>query len=132
MKVGIVTEIMDDRPAGMGQYVRNLVGAMLELDSEAEITLVHAQKGGDPLYDRTHELVVKGGILKGRASRKFIHYPRALKKAGFDVVHYPDFLGPFPSRMPFRVVETIHDLVHSSIATRRHHSVVPPRRCRQP
>ena len=59
MRVGILTELMDQRPAGMGSYVRSLVHALLEVDSSTEYVLIHSQKGGHPVYDDAEEVVVR-------------------------------------------------------------------------
>lgn len=111
MKIALITDLMDDRPAGMGHYIRSLAGAMLDQGTDDEFYLIHAREGGDPIYDRANEIVVKPSLLKDRLSRKSLHYPRILKKHSFDLVHYPDYFGPFFSASGFSTVETIYDMV---------------------
>ena len=111
MRVGIITELMDERPAGMGSYVHSLVEHLLREDKGTEYVLIHGRSGGHELYRQAEEVSVGAEGPLGRGRRKLFGYPRAMRKARLDVVHYPDYLGPFLRRAPCASVETIHDLV---------------------
>lgn len=43
MRIGIITDAIDDRAAGIATYVRNLVDELYKIDKENEYFLIHHQ-----------------------------------------------------------------------------------------
>ncbi len=101
--------------AGIGRFVRSLVGALSEIDSSTEYLLLYADPPRDvrPVIPRGHNFTSKRIPLSERALSALWHrlsvpLPVDLLTGRVDVYHSPDFVLP-PVRNAASVL-TVHDL----------------------
>lgn len=111
MKIGLITDSLDYRAAGIGRYIKNLVKTLITVDTRNEYVLIHEKDIDDELYrGNIRQIIIKPPrILFGREFRK-IGLGRSLQKFKFDVVHDLGQVGPFFFSNPYATVETIYDL----------------------
>ncbi len=106
MKIGVITDSIDDQSAGVGTYARGLAQALPATASGHEVTFVHRRP--DEFYRGRSELVFPGWGSK--LVRKQLLMSRALGDAGFDLVHETFHFPPFLAPARFVKVMTIHDM----------------------
>ena len=112
MRIGIITDAIDDGSAGISVYTENLVKNILKIDQDNEYVLIHHKKSSNNIYNLTKELIVPlKKIPFAREYRKVIQLPKILEKKGFDIVHETTQIGPFFKKYKFKKVVSIHDLV---------------------
>jgi glycosyltransferase involved in cell wall biosynthesis len=117
MKIGIITDAIDDGAAGIGTYVRNLVYSLLTIDKKNEYFLIHHIRSDDQFYkqfkknERVHEIIIPiKNMPFGRELRKITTMPRILEKYDLDIIHETAQTGPFFTKSKFKKIVTIHDL----------------------
>lgn len=109
MRIGIITDALDDSSAGISVYIENLARNIIKLDKKNEYVLIHHSKNNNRVYRLTKELIVPFKKMPfARQYRKIIQLPKILKD--FDIVHEMTQIGPFFRKSPFKKVVTIHDL----------------------
>ncbi len=117
LRVGLVTDDIDDGNAGLATYSQGLAAGLESLSDEVEVTLIH--RLDHPFYAGRRHLVVSG-LGKGRTAtkglgnkiiRKQLMMPWALRAQQFDVVHDTYHYAPFLAPTSYERVVTIHDLV---------------------
>ena len=117
-KIGIDIRMMGTAHGGIGRYIKELVLALLQLDSPHQFSL---------FYNRDLQNDAVFGVLARHARVQLVesnirHYSlreqwqfyRQLKKANLDLMHFPNFNVPLAYNAPF--VVTIHDMVHHKIS----------------
>ena len=113
MKIGVITDGIDDGSAGVGTYARGLAMGLPDVSSH-DITFVHRRQ--HDFYRGAGELVYPG--WGGKFVRKQVLMRGVLNSAGFDLVHetfhFPPFFGP----ARFAKIMTIHDMT-PFVLTRR-------------
>ncbi|HME86811.1 MAG TPA: glycosyltransferase family 1 protein [Candidatus Nanoarchaeia archaeon] len=139
MKIGIITDAIDDKAAGIGTYVRNIVGRVIQLDKTNDYYLIHHTQFDDQFYTqfknnkKVHEIIVpiKSKVL-GREWRKIVAMPKILENYHLDLVHETAQTGPFFRKSSFKKIVTIHDLVplvhpetHSAMTVIHHKHGLP-------
>lgn len=108
MRVAINAWFWDQPNTGSGQYLRNLLPALLKLDPALDVTLVAPR----PIHDAPAQVGTRivaprlGGHL-GKLWFEQRAFPAA--SAGADLLHAP-YWGP-PLRAPAPFVVTIHDII---------------------
>jgi glycosyltransferase involved in cell wall biosynthesis len=111
MKIGIITDSIDNGARGVGTYIRKLLFYLEEIDHENTYVLIHHKKVSDKLYEKYEHLIVPSIPLPfGTYVRKIIQLPKVLEKSGFDIVHEPMQIGPFFLKSNYKKVVTINDL----------------------
>ena len=111
MKIGIITDCLDDSSAGISVLTANLIEHILKQDKENEYVLIHHTKNKHPLYKTTKELIVPlKNMPFAREYRKVIQLPKILEREGFDLVHETTQIGPFFRKGNYKKVVTICDL----------------------
>ncbi|MBX3084656.1 MAG: glycosyltransferase family 4 protein [Anaerolineae bacterium] len=111
-----------DQPfTGSGQYLRQLVPALRQIDSTLRITLILPDRihESDDLPDGVDAIYAKtrfGGQL-GKVWFEQTAYPRAVAAIKPDIAHVPYWGGPLDSPVP--QVVTIHDVIPLSMAEYR-------------
>jgi glycosyltransferase involved in cell wall biosynthesis len=111
MKIGIITDCVDDGAAGVGVYTRNLVENLVRIDKRNQYFLVHYKKSNDSFYKGKAQIIVEMKQLPFyREFRKAFLLPGLLDRIGLDVVHEPMQIGPFFLKKGFSSVVTVHDL----------------------
>ena len=112
MKIGIITDVIDDKGAGIGTYVRNIIEKLVEEDKQNEYYLIHHQKNKDPLYLEKNEIIIPiPKIPFGRELRKILIMPKKLEKYNLDIVHETAQLGPFFFKTKFKNINYIFVIV---------------------
>ena len=111
MKIGIITDSLDDGSAGISVYTENLVGNIIKIDNKNEYVLIHHSKNPKAVYKLTKELIVPlKNIPFAREYRKVFQLPKILEKEKFDIIHETTQIGPFFKKSKFKKVVTVHDL----------------------
>jgi len=112
MKIGIITDAIDDNAGGIQTYVRSLVENIFQIDKKNKYYLIHHKKSSDSIYKNRKEILIP---LKRfpfyREIRKVILMPFILRKYRLDLVHETAQIGPFFLPSNFKKIITIHDLV---------------------
>lgn len=109
MKIGIITDAIDDSSAGISIFTENLVRTMIKLDKENKYVLVHHTKNDNEIYKLAEELIVPfKKIPFARQYRKIFQLPKILKD--FDMIHEMTQIGPFFKKSLFKKIVTIHDI----------------------
>jgi glycosyltransferase involved in cell wall biosynthesis len=117
LKIGLVTDDIDDGNAGLATYSRGLAAGLEFFSDDLDVTLIH--RLDHPFYAGRKNLAVPG-LGKGRTAtkgignkiiRKQLMMPWALRSRQFDVVHDTYHYAPFLSPSSYARVVTIHDLV---------------------
>jgi len=117
LKIGLVTDDIDDGNAGLATYSRGLAAGLECFSDDLDVTLIH--RLDHPFYAGRKNLAVPG-LGKGRTAtkgignkiiRKQLMMPWALRGQQFDIVHDAYHYAPFLAPTPYARVVTIHDLV---------------------
>lgn len=115
MRVAIDYTAAVNQSAGIGRFVRSLVGALAEIDSENEYLLVHAapndvQEPQFPIAENfsRRPLRFSQRFLDVMWQRFGLPLPITLLTGPVDIFHSPDFVLPPVQRA--RSVLTVHDL----------------------
>jgi glycosyltransferase involved in cell wall biosynthesis len=108
MRVAVNGWFWDQPNTGSGQYVRNLLPAMLDLEAELEVTLVTPRPVSDALA-RVRLRVVRPRLGDHLGKVWFEQRAFAAACAGADLIHVP-YWGP-PLRAPVPLVVTVHDII---------------------
>lgn len=112
MKIGIITDAIDDNAGGIQTYVRGLVENIFKIDKKNKYYLIHHKKSGDPIYKKRREIIIPLRPFPFyREIRKIFVMHCILKKYKLDLVHETAQIGPFFFPAPFKKIITIHDLV---------------------
>lgn len=112
MKIGIITDAIDDGAAGIATYVRNLVEELHKLDKNNEYYLIHNKLSKDSIYKNKNEIIIPIRKLPfAREFRKLIEIPFRLKNHDLDIVHETAQIGPFLLPSKYKKITTICDLV---------------------
>ncbi len=130
IKIGIITDAVDDAAGGIQTYVRGLVDSLLKTDRKNQYYLIHYKKNADSFYKNRKEIIIPiKPIPFYREFRKIILMPILLKKYNLDIVHETAQIGPFFLPAKFKKIITIHDLVPliypktNNIITWIHHKI---------
>ena len=110
MKIAFIADALDFQYAGIHIYTREILKALVAVDTENEYIVVRG-KSGDKI-DGAEELVipVRPNIPGHKRARLFTSIPRALVKADADVVVEPSHFGPFNLPKHIKRVTVLHDL----------------------
>ncbi|PIY60342.1 glycosyltransferase family 1 protein, partial [Candidatus Woesearchaeota archaeon CG_4_10_14_0_8_um_filter_47_5] len=134
MKIGIITDAIDDNAAGMGTYVRNLCDNLKKNYTSHDLVYIHYKKNKDTFYHGAHEIIIPFRSLPlKREIRKVYDFPHILRHRHFDIIHEPVQIGPFFLQGPYKKVLTIHDLtpllfpLTHKFSTHLHHRYGLPR-----
>jgi glycosyltransferase involved in cell wall biosynthesis len=107
-----------DQPyTGSGQYIRQLVPALGQLDADLKISLIMPDRikvpeGLPPGVEVIPARVPSGGEI-GKVLFEQRTFPAAAGKSGADIAHVPYWAAPLTS--PARLVVTIHDVIPLSM-----------------
>ncbi len=95
---------------GIGTYIRNLVGALAELDAENRYLLLTSREGRDSFSDlpANFEVVVERSRVYSLAELATLSWK--LFRLRLDLYHSTHYV--LPAVVPCKVVATIHDIIH--------------------
>ena len=110
MKIAILADPLDLQNAGIHVYVRGLVNAIAEIETENEYILVRPKEGHD--FSKLREVIVpiKTQVPGHQRIRGFTSIPARMKKEEVDIVLETAHFGPFRLPKHIRRVTLIHDL----------------------
>jgi len=121
VRIAINAVFWGEETTGSGQYIRNLLQALAEIDHETEYVLVvpqgltHERAFHERLSFGRVEVLWRRTPFDGHSDNltklwfEQITFPSACRRAGADLAFVPYFAPPFFSSVP--VVVTIHDLI---------------------
>jgi glycosyltransferase involved in cell wall biosynthesis len=107
-----------DQPyTGSGQYLRQLIPALRQLDNSLKLTLILPAHIRQPEnvpagVEITHAAVPLGGQI-GKVMFEQQTYPAAVKRSSAEIAHVPYWGAPLQS--PARLIVTIHDVIPLSM-----------------
>lgn len=93
---------------GYGTYVRNLIGAMAELERELQFLLIVRPGGAEELSALPPNFRIVEYARSQRDRVDNIAFPHFIRKLGVDLVHIP--INRVPILMPRPYIVTIHDM----------------------
>ncbi len=110
MRIAFIADALDFQYAGIHMYTREIIKALVAIDKENEYVVVRG-KAGEKI-EGAEEIIapVNPNIPMHKQFRLFTSIPRALVKAGVDVVVEPRHLGPFNLPKHIKRVTVLHDL----------------------
>lgn len=113
MKIGLITNSIDERSGGIGTYSYQLIKNMNILDQTNEYSLIHHTPKYIDIYQNNSEILIKSYSNHYKATVwKLINAPLKLKTVkSLDLVHDLNGIGPLSFNMPFKKVVTIHDMI---------------------
>jgi len=110
MKIAFIADALDFQYAGIHVYTREILKALVAVDKENEYIVVRG-KAGEKIEGAEEIIVpVNPNIPAHKEWRLFRAIPRALVRAGVDVVVEPRHFGPFNLPKNIRRVVVLHDL----------------------
>ena len=121
MRVAINAVFWGEETTGSGQYIRNLLQALAEIDGATEYVLVmprglkHGRAFQESVSSGRVEILWRRTPFDGLSDNltklwfEQITFPSACRRVGADLAFVPYFAPPFFSPVP--VVVTIHDLI---------------------
>ncbi len=117
MHIALNAWFWDQPYTGSGQYIRQLVPALRQLDADLKISLImpdriKALEGIPPGVEVIPARVPPGGE-GGKVLFEQRTFPTAAGKSGADIAHVPYWAAPLTS--PARLVITIHDVIPLSM-----------------
>lgn len=111
MKIGIVTDPIDESYGGIAHYTYNLVKNILTVDKENQYVLVHSKKINLDIYKNAKNIVIPSFLPPYiDFMRKLIIFPSLLRKERFDIIHSPVQFGIFLFPTNAKNILTVHDL----------------------
>lgn len=114
LRIGIVTDAIDDKAGGIGTYVRNLVLELARSNDGHDYFLIHHSRlVDDEIYTLgLGEIVVPiPKVSFGRELRKLFLLPSKADEFHLDVVHETSQMNIYFFPTKFKKVVTIHDLI---------------------
>lgn len=112
MKIGIITNPVDEGHPSYTVYTYNLIKNLNLSDKENDYYLIHHTKMDLDIYELNKEIIVplpSSKPLQGLFWRYFL-LPQKLKSQELDLVHDPRGIGLFSFDMPFKRVITAQDI----------------------
>lgn len=112
MKIGIITDPIDEGHPSYTVYIYNLIKNLNILDKENEYCMIHHTKMDLDIYRSNKEIIVPLTPFKPLNGLfwRYVLLPKKLKSQDFDLVHDPRGIGLFSLDMPFKKVITVQDI----------------------
>ncbi len=114
MKIGIISDFLDKPFVGVNVYIYNLVRNLTRLDRENQYYLIHTARNDLDVFKMNNDVIIPAvsgrRVPYGYLIWRLVQLPPKLKKMNLDVVHDTVDFGPLAFRMPFKTVQSIHDL----------------------
>ena len=112
MKIGIITDTIDEGHPSHTVYIYNLIKNLNLLDKENEYYLIHHTKMDLDIYKANKEVIVPLPSFKPLQGLfwRYVLLPKKLKSQDLDLVHDPRGIGLISFDMPFKKVITSQDI----------------------
>lgn len=116
MRIGIDARFFGPASGGLGRYTSELINNLLALDASVRLTLFLRPDGLGAFSEHPG---VERVLFPFRwyTVAEQLRFPRVIRQANIDVMHFPHFNVPLASPRPF--VVTIHDLILHDFPTER-------------
>ncbi len=109
MRIGLVTDLIDQRSVSGTVYISNLVRNFSEI-TELELILIHKEKTDNPIYDQIDQITMVDSHYMPRFRYRDL-LPLFLRPCKLDLVHFPDLYAGASPPMTTTVLQ------HSVVAT---------------
>src|SRR5260221_3894641 len=108
-RIGIDCRLWNE--TGVGQYIRNLVVNLQKIDTTNEYVLFALSKDFKDIQFIIHnsKFIIQKCDIPWHTLSEQLEFPKILKKANLDLVHFPYF--SMPIRYKGKFVVTMHDLI---------------------
>jgi len=112
LKIGIITDTIDEGHPSHTVYIYNLIKNLNLLDKENEYYLIHHTKMDLNIYKANKEVIVPLPSFKPLQGLfwRYVLLPKKLKTQNLDLVHDPRGIGLLSFDMPFKKVITAQDI----------------------
>jgi glycosyltransferase involved in cell wall biosynthesis len=112
MRIGIVTNCIDEEHPSYTVYTHNLVKGLNVLDKDNEYFLVHHTKSDLDVYSFNKDTLIPLPSFKPASGLiwRYFSLKNGLRKLDLDIAHDPRGVGVFAFDQPCKKVVTIHDL----------------------
>jgi len=123
VRVGLITDLIDQRSISGTVYISNLVRNFSEI-TELELILIHKKKNDDPIYGQIDEIT----MVDSHCMPRFLYRDLLslfLRRYKLDLVHFPDlYAGASPplttSVLQHSVVATFHGASPLEVPSKYH------------
>lgn len=109
MKIGIDARFWGTEHTGIGRYVMELIGALLDQENSDEYVFFMRRKYFEQLKFRGSRVKLVSADLPHYSVAEQLYFPRLIRQEKVELMHYPHFTVPVTSPVPY--VVTIHDLI---------------------
>lgn len=113
MKIGIITNPIDEGHPSYSVYTYNLIKNLNCIDRENEYYLIHHTNINMDIYRANNDIIIPMPLskpLKGLYWR-YVLLPRELRYQNLEMIHDPRGIGLLPFNLPFKMVVTIQSLM---------------------
>lgn len=116
MKIGIITNFLDEQAGGIATYTYNLINNLNRIDKKNEYFLIHHTNTNLDIYKKNKEIISSflNTPLFKLTSWRFIKLPLFLKKNNafaLDIIHDTYEIGPLSLvNLPTKKIITVYDL----------------------
>jgi len=114
MKIGIITNFLDESSGGIATYTHNLIKNINRIDNNNEYVLIHHTKNDIAVYKNNDEIIIP--IIKTPFKWllwRFFRLPISFinnRYYSLDMVHDTFEIGPLTFNLPIKKIITIYDL----------------------
>ena len=114
MKIGIITNFIDEQAGGIATYSYNLIKNLNKIDKKNKYFLIHHTIKNLEIYSRNKEIIfpLKNIPFKW-TSWRFFRLPLFLRKNNafsLDIIHDTFEIGPLSVNLPTKKIITVYDL----------------------
>jgi len=112
MKIGIITDLVDQKCEGIGKYTYNLIKGLNIIDKKNEYNLIHHKKNDLNIYKSNNETIIP--LIKpfGESVWRCLILPYKFRNGGPDIIHDPtDGIGALSFNTVSKRIITIHDII---------------------
>lgn len=116
MKVGLISQVIDEQRTGIGTYTYNLIEKLINMGKTNNLYLIHFKGSKDKIYTKTHEVITKVPFKFPKILIKLMQAFELLyiiDRINVDILHFPS--PPLIQTIPLFLLKskkilTIHDL----------------------
>ncbi len=110
MRIAFIADALDFQYAGIHIYTREILKALVAIDTKNEYIVVRG-KAGEKIEGAEEIIIPVNPNIRGHKEWRLLRsIPRALVKAGVDIVVEPRHFGPFNLPKEIKRVTVLHDL----------------------
>jgi len=112
MKIGIITNVIDEGYSSYSVYVSNVIKQINMLDKKNEFVLIHHSNTDHEIYTSNDEILIPLPHFKFLKNNfwRYHNLKKYLQSSPFDIIHDPTGPGALTFPMPFKKIITVYDL----------------------